>query len=62
MNSRNGRPVIAITMGDPGGIGAEVIVDFTVRRGILARVTERLGASIGNIIARRLGLEGLFVY
>ena len=26
MNSRNDRPLIAITMGDPGGIGAEVIV------------------------------------
>ena len=26
MNGRNGRPLIAVTLGDPGGIGAEVIV------------------------------------
>ena len=26
MNGRNARPLIAVTLGDPGGIGAEVIV------------------------------------
>ena len=35
-DSENGRPIIGITMGDPGGIGAEVIVkalaDESLRR------------------------------
>nr|VFK29838.1 MAG: protease-4 [Candidatus Kentron sp. MB]VFK35809.1 MAG: protease-4 [Candidatus Kentron sp. MB]VFK76445.1 MAG: protease-4 [Candidatus Kentron sp. MB] len=37
-------------------IGAEKIVDFTSKRDLLARVTQRLGVSIGNALSSELGL------
>lgn len=39
-------------------IGAEDIVDFTPRPGLLERITRGLGASIGETVVRETGLSG----
>jgi len=49
-------------LGSPGYVAREVIgeeklVDYTLRPSPFKRFTDRLGTSIGNTLARNLGLE-----